>query len=822
MGCSGAVASRRADQQQPSRQGAGRRRSLAAAAHVVGADLRARAAWVLLLAAVVAVVVGLSVAGMVGARRTATVLDRFVDETRTGDVVVAALAPDVARDPAAGEALSGALAGVEGVEAVGVQAGFPVEVGVDDYFMVWSSVDDTALRAIDRPLVVDGRLPAADDPDEIAINEQAAEVLDLRLGDTVEGPTLTPEGAAAAFTGEFEGFIGDPLGLEVVGIVRQGPDLSGRSTISGIAAVASPAFARVHGANAGSYLTQVHIRTDDPSPALLRRLTAVAREEVGPFELRVETVDTLWRLDAAETYRTLAGLVAVFTLTLGIAAVIVVAQALNRDRFVAGRHDSVLSGIGMTRRGRSVVAAAPGLLALAAGGLVGLGAGMVASAAFPLGRAGDAEVAPGMRPDPAVALAAAAVVVGGLALWLLVATWRSTRAGAERPARPSLVAERLARAGARPPLSVGVRMAFERGAGRVSLPVRSVVVGTAVAVAAATAVLVVARSADAVAAEPDRYGWVWSTVPDDLSGDDPEANAERAAGLDGVDSVAGLFFSTVLVDDEQRPAAALEVLSGDLAFGVVEGRLPATEAEAALSPSMAGDLDVGVGDQFEAAGAQGGPPQQLTVVGLVLPPPVDDVPRGVVLTPDGLTATAQSEPAVYVAIDYDDRADVAAVESSLEELGYRFTPSTRPAAPSRVEQLRSVQPLLERLVLLLGVLGAIGLLHFLGLSVRRRAHDLAVLKALGFVHGQVRRAVVAQAVAVTLVGVAVGIPAGFVLGRLLWLGSVAALDILDDPASPVGAALGGGVLVVMAAGLLAVGPGIVAARRRASGVLRSE
>jgi ABC-type antimicrobial peptide transport system permease subunit len=177
---------------------------------------------------------------------------------------------------------------------------------------------------------------------------------------------------------------------------------------------------------------------------------------------------------------------------------------------------------------------------------------------------------------------------------------------------------------------------------------------------------------------------------------------------------------------------------------------------------------------------------------------------------------------VYVAIDYDDRADVAAVESSLEELGYRFTPSTRPAAPSRVEQLRSVQPLLERLVLLLGVLGAIGLLHFLGLSVRRRAHDLAVLKALGFVHGQVRRAVVIQAVAVTLVGVAVGIPAGFVLGRLLWLGSVAALDILDDPASPVGAALGGGVLVVMAAGLLAVGPGIVAARRRASGVLRSE
>lgn len=815
------MTARRAELAQGARVGRSRRRSVAAASHVVAADLRARAAWVLLLAAVVAVVVGLTVAGGVGARRTATVLDRFVDETHTGDVVVAALAPDVARDPAAGVALSEALAGVEGVEEVGVQAGFPVEVGVDDYFMVWSSVDDTVLRAIDRPLVVDGRLPAADDPDEIAVNERAAEVLDLGLGDTVEGPTLTPEGAAAAFTGEFEGFVGEPLQLEVVGVVRQGPDLSGRSTISGIAAVAGPAFARVHGATAGSYLTQVHVRTEDPSPALLRRLTAAAREEVGPFELRVETVDTLWRRDAAETYRTLAGLVAVFTLTLGAAAVIVVAQALNRDRFVAGRHDAVLSGIGMTRRDRATVAAAPGLLALGAGGLVGLGLGMVGSVAFPLGRAADAEVAPGIRPDPAVALAAAAVVVGGLALWLLVATWRSTRPGGERPARPSLVAERLARAGARPPLSVGVRMAFERGAGRVSLPVRSVVVGTAVAVAAATAVLVVARSADAVAAEPGRYGWVWSTVPDNLS-DDPEAAAEQASALDGIDSVAGLFFSTVLVDDEQRPAAALEVLTGDVALGVVEGRLPVTETEAALSPSMADDLDVGVGDRFEAAGAQGGPARPLTVVGLVVPPPVDDVPRGVVLTPEGLAATAQSEPAVYVAMDYADDAEVASVEAELEALGYRFTPSTRPSAPSRVEQLRTVQPVLERLVLLLAVLGAVGLLHFLGLSVRRRAHDLAVLKALGFVHGQVRRAVVAQAVAVTLAGVAVGIPAGFVLGRLLWLGSVATLDILDDPASPVLPALAGGAVVVAAAGLLAVGPGTVAARRRASAVLRSE
>lgn len=93
-----------------------------------------------------------------------------------------------------------------------------------------------------------------------------------------------------------------------------------------------------------------------------------------------------------------------------------------------------------------------------------------------------------------------------------------------------------------------------------------------------------------------------------------------------------------------------------------------------------------------------------------------------------------------MAIGYDDQADVAAVEGSLKGAGLPLHPVDPPVAAQlpRRAVADGAAGVRRRLVLLLAVLGAIGLLHFLGLSVRRRAHDLAVLKAIGFVHGQVR------------------------------------------------------------------------------------
>lgn len=770
-----------------------------------------------------AVVVAVVGAGATGARRTLTVLDRFDDRAASSDVEVAGLSPDLARDPAAGVELAEVLAGVDGVEAAGVAPGFPLGVDSDDYFMVYSSPDGSLYDDLERPVVIEGRLPAPDAPDEIAVNRTAVDALGLEVGDVVAGPTLTPEGAAAAFTGDaFEGFVGPTLELRVVGIVTRGADLSGRAAATGTEAVASPAFAAAHGDEVGSYVTDVQLQTADTSPALLRRLTDAAQRHVGEFEIRVETTDGAWRDAAADTYGTLAMVVAAFAALAGLAGMLVALQALSREVFVAGRHELVARGLGMTRRARVAAASLPALLAVALGVAVGLVVAVSVSGLFPVGRAREAEVDPGLRVDVGMLAAAAGLVIVVALAWTVRNAWRGSGLAARTPRRrPSAVASRLARLGARPPAMVGARMAFERGSGRSSLPVRSAIVGAVVAVAAVTAVLVVMRSADDIAADPTRYGWAWSTVPDSLA-EDPEAAAAAAAELDDVAGIGPLYFSTVEVDGEPLPAAALEVFEGTMALATIDGRLPTTDSEVALAPGTAQDLDVQLGEALLVDQPAGGASIPFTVVGTVVPPPIDDVPRVAVLTPDGLAAAAQSEPAVYVAIRYDPAVDPGRVEAQLGALDYRFTPSARPTAPSEVTQVRAVRSLLVALVALLATLGAVGLLHFLATSIRRRAGDLAVLQALGFVRRDIRRSVVWQAVAATGAGLVFGVPIGVVLGRVAWLAAMAPLDIIDDPATPF---LQGALLAATAlagAAVLGFGPGWVASRRRTVDVLRSE
>lgn len=55
--------------------------------------------------------------------------------------------------------------------------------------------------------------------------------------------------------------------------------------------------------------------------------------------------------------------------------------------------------------------------------------------------------------------------------------------------------------------------------------------------------------------------------------------------------------------------------------------------------------------------------------------------------------------------------------------------------------------------------------HVLISTSRRSRRDLAILKALGFVRGQVRRAVAWQASTLALVSLVFGLPLGIALGR---------------------------------------------------------
>jgi ABC-type antimicrobial peptide transport system permease subunit len=107
-------------------------------------------------------------------------------------------------------------------------------------------------------------------------------------------------------------------------------------------------------------------------------------------------------------------------------------------------------------------------------------------------------------------------------------------------------------------------------------------------------------------------------------------------------------------------------------------------------------------------------------------------------------------------------------------------------------------------------------------SVRRRRHDLAILKTLGFTHRQLAGAVAVQAGVAGFVGCAVGIPLGIALGRILWDLFAKEISAVPDPTVPAATVAVIGLVAVLLAVLVAAIPGRIAARTPTSVLLRAE
>src|SRR4029077_17355812 len=91
--------------------------------------------------------------------------------------------------------------------------------------------------------------------------------------------------------------------------------------------------------------------------------------------------------------------------------------------------------------------------------------------------------------------------------------------------------------------------------------------------------------------------------------------------------------------------------------------------------------------------------------------------------------------------------------AAIARLKQQFPGAVLPAVPPpAIRNLQGVSGLPFALALLLTLLAIGTVAHTLVTSVRRRRHDLAILKVVGFVRGQVRAAVAWQATAAPLAG----------------------------------------------------------------------
>ena len=169
-------------------------------------------------------------------------------------------------------------------------------------------------------------------------------------------------------------------------------------------------------------------------------------------------------------------------------------------------------------------------------------------------------------------------------------------------------------------------------------------------------------------------------------------------------------------------------------------------------------------------------------------------------------------------------APVAAAQRRLSLLGaaddaYEASPAVLPAAVADLGRLRSLP---FSLGVFFGLMACATVAHALVTTVRRRKHDLSVLRTIGLTPRQCRVAIAWQSTLLAGVGLVIGIPLGIVTGRAVWRWLADAFPIAYVPPLAFLAVLLVAPAAVAIANVLAAGPAHAATRIRPAEALRTE
>jgi FtsX-like permease family len=534
----------------------------------------------------------------------------------------------------------------------------------------------------------------------------------------------------------------------------------------------------------------------------------------------------------------------ILALLAALVALAVVGQALVRQSIVESEDYPTMAAIGADRRQLLAL----GLARNVAVGLAGAAGAVVVATALsplaPLGEARLAETSTGVTFDPPVlALGAVAtvLVVFGLGIWPALRAARRLRA-AKRTGepRPSTVVARLAALGAPPSAMIGVRNALERRIGGATVPVGAALTGTALAVAALCATGVFGASLSNLTATPRLYG-----APFQLNISNPIGGAPPGllASLEHNKAVSGItkgFAAQVSVNNITVGAAVAMPIKGQVLLSTVSGHIPDGDGQIGLgattmreagahlgsvvrvtvsSPSggrrtvpfrvvsqisfpVLSGLSLGTGSAFTKAGYENaacppGPRRSACLRALLSEP-----------APGGLLVSFVPGPRGQAAISHylDTYQSIAALV----------------IAPAALVNFGEAVNFPLIFGAMLAVFGAATLVHLLVVSVSRRRREIGLLKALGFVNGQVAATVAWQATTVAMVGIVIGVPLGILIGRATW--SAFASNLGFVPVAIVQVWLLAGLIagVLVAANLLAAFPALAARRYQAGQLLRTQ
>ena len=744
---------------------------------ILRAEVRTRWRALLVLALLTAFFGAFVFATVAGGRRTATALDRFRVSTNAVDGVVQT------DDRELGHELLAAARAMPEVAAADGLAVMPVDAGIEFDLGVVVPPGDLLSRTIDRPRVLAGRLPDPESPTEVVISEKYRDAAGVRVGDRQSLPSFTPTDMEQIYSGEgeFPGFRGPNIDVEIVGVVRVPEDAHGSEFGGGAAMTGTRAMYERYLGDAGYLEGMVYVDLIDPAD--LDVLAARMREVAGPAaELFVDGPEDHYAQSGRDALRVVASALYAFAGLAIAAALVLIGQAAGRERLRSRARIPMWRALGASRSQCVGALVAPHALAAVVGASLAVAGAIALSGFFPFGFARQSEPDPGLDVDATVLLAGALAIV-------LVAIGVALGREAFRPlSAPPRVRGGEHRWHARysPPVDLGLGLATTRGYGA------GAATAAAIAIAGVVGAALFATSLQALVTTPERWGWNVSATPD-VSVDESERDAllEALAADPDVADVAISQLAAVVVEDEQVAGVALDSPGRRPAATLLSGRDPLA-GEVVLGERTLDRVDREVGDVVTFQDRDG-EMHELRVVGTASFPLVETnhPADGAWLTPPTLEELAVSDGDRSLALTYRAGADVDAVSARLanehESLGFPIY--SRARTPGQLRNLDRIDAVAPALAAFFAVIGLAGLAHALVASVRRRQGDYAVVRALGFRPRDLRRSVRWQAYASVFAGAVVGIPGGLLVGRLVWFAVVDGLGVDDHATWPRGVLL---------------------------------
>ncbi|MEO5838131.1 MAG: FtsX-like permease family protein [Acidimicrobiales bacterium] len=779
-------------------------------------ELRRRWAALVMLGLLAGAASGLAIAAFDGASRSSSAYTRMREKLAAADAI---FYPSQVQAGDADVTKLGTLDEVEG------WAGFAInDSNIDEPpgGAPFIAVGDGWFDTIERAKVLEGRLPDPDADDE-AVVDVAAMKLDpnAHVGAvftwrslSVEQSERYPDGAPPDF--DWMTAAGPVTKLRIVGVVRL-PMQPVVSFASGGLAIAGPGWAKAHQDETRFFFTNALVRLENGAADVPKFKAGVSqlygRDDIPVKDLSVDIKRVQRSVEIEETALILFGA------AVAAAAVVLVGQSLLRSVRAGATGLPVLRAMGLGRASLYTGLVAPHLLTLAVGIVVAAVTGAVLSARFPIGLARQLDPDLGVHVDPLRFAAGLVVTAGVLLLGTLVLAVITTRGlTRQRTLRRSQLVSVATRAGLPIPPAIGTSLALEQAPAQNS-PVRPALLAAIIGVVAVVGATTLVVGIDDALHEPARVGTVWDleASPNDVA--DLPALLAMAPGPD-IDGMGVVSRWPTVVGDIDAPVYAVFDGSGSaVRYVTLKGRAPLADDEVALGPRTAASTNSAVGDTVTV-----GPDHRLMrVVGISLfqQTPHSSFDEGAWVTPkiiDEMSGMTLNERNGAVLIRLHPGADRDAVMASLSESMFVETPGVVPD----VENLANVRrlPLTLAAFLALLAVGAVG--HALLSGARHRAHDLAVLRALGITPRQAAACVSWQATIIGLIALAIGIPAGVIIGRAVWQLTADSLSfVYVGPVSTLAVVLvAPGALFVC--WILAIWPALAAGRRPAAEVLRAE